>query len=424
MPRRRSSTPKPNDSFRVGRVTVFWRGLWAWARYSVDGKGQHREALNTMSPRHAKIEAERIHADLVAGDKKRAERKKIRLETAVQEYLSERRHKWRPRTYQKAKAVLEHMASIIGREYKLTAVTREMLHGYYNHLYEHGAATKRESSGGHSAGTVEGVHPTVRAFFSWYTKGDDRILQESPAAGIGRELAKTDVKNRRAAPAEDMDKLLTECRKSDHLLFRIVAMCWYGGLRAAEALSREWIDFDCDWKDPSTPAFLQITEKPEIEFKIKVHEEGIIPVPPELVDALAPFSKSSGWVVEYTREYRGKRNDKNGHKPVDKPKIYRLKDAPHDRLKAACKRAKIPYWTFQEIRRGYATRLSEYGEPAEIQSLLRHKNIKTTMRYIVRRPEQHSDLVNRAFAKSPSAGEKSSTKIAHPISKKNKTPRK
>ncbi|MCE5272025.1 site-specific integrase, partial [bacterium] len=124
------------------------------------------------------------------------------------------------------------------------------------------------------------------------------------------------------------------------------------GLRPSEArLARwEWVDFERATYTPGDTKGGEATPRP---------------LPPWLVEHLVPIAQPLGWMVATRRGI-----------PVTPSRLGYL-------LTRACEALGLPRLTPHRLRHTYATWLAECGTPIQdIQHILGHKDINTTIRYL------------------------------------------
>lgn len=141
---------------------------------------------------------------------------------------------------------------------------------------------------------------------------------------------------------------------TDHepALFMVLALMFGIGLRGSEARSArwEWLDLERNLYTPGDT---------------KGGEAWPRPVPPWLMEILAPKAQTSGWIAPAS-----------AGKPLTPGRVGRV-------FHHACKAVGIPRLVPHRIRATYATWLSEQGVPIQdIQAALGHKDIRTTAMYL------------------------------------------
>jgi integrase len=198
--------------------------------------------------------------------------------------------------------------------------------------------------------TVDGANVVIsylRAVFAYLV--DDGHLVKIP---FKIKKRKTQVKPRTTLPIDLIEPFLEHIDQHAHLHIRVAVrfMLWMG-LRETESLSVRW-----EWMRGKTNMAHGATKGKE-EAKLNISED--------LQELLAKLPKESAWVLP----------GKN--------------DAPHSQqfTRTAIKRAGIavgvPGLTPHRLRATYATLLSQTGASVyEVQKLLRHKQLSTTLHYV------------------------------------------
>jgi integrase len=181
---------------------------------------------------------------------------------------------------------------------------------------------------------------------------------------------------------DEMSGFFAQCPTHHRLLFTVLLYC---GLRFKEALTLRWVDID--WQT----GLVRIRPRDEYEFKPKKHHVRDVPVPDDLLGELkAHKERSSSPLIFVTRTGR--------------PRAHMLEDC-----KAICIRAKIAEEKshLHTFRATYCTTLLRQGVSVQdVQQLMGHKDVASTMRYMAKmRKEDLRQKVN-AVKFPVSAGEK------------------
>lgn len=200
------------------------------------------------------------------------------------------------------------------------------------------------------ARAVDGANVVIsylRAVFAYLV--EDGYLAKIP---FKVKKLRTQVKPRTTLPIDLIEPFLEHIDQRAHLHIRVAVrlMLWMG-LRETESLGIRW-----EWMRGKTKMAHGAT---------KGKEEAKLDIPDDLQELLANLPKDSVWVLP------GK------------------DDAPHSQqfTRAAIKRAGIavgvPGLTPHRLRATYATLLSQTGASVyEVQKLLRHKQLSTTLHYV------------------------------------------
>jgi integrase len=211
--------------------------------------------------------------------------------------------------------------------------------------------TYLEGKGPHGrARTIDGANVVIsylRAVFAGLV--DDGYLVKIP---FKIKKQKTQVKPRTTLPIDLIEPFLDHIDQHAHLHIRVAVrfMLWMG-LRETESLSVRW-----EWMRGKSKMAHGAT---------KGKEEAKLDIPEDLQELLANLPKDSTWVLP------GKG------------------DAPHRQqfTRKAIERAGVavgvPGLTPHRLRATYATLLSQTGASVyEVQKLLRHKQLSTTLHYV------------------------------------------
>jgi integrase len=160
---------------------------------------------------------------------------------------------------------------------------------------------------------------------------------------------------------EQVVRLLSECH-APHVR-RIVFCALNTGMRLKEILTLRWE---------------QIRDGRIYIMESKTMDQGVIPLNRDMVAMLKEIRSEQGLSSEYVFTYQGKR--------VDSVKVG---------FKAACRRAGIKGFHFHDLRHTCASLLIQEGASLKVvQEILRHKNIRTTMRYAHLAEDQTANAVN------------------------------
>ena len=170
---------------------------------------------------------------------------------------------------------------------------------------------------------------------------------------------------------DEMAAFFAHCPAQHRLLFTVLLYC---GLRFKEALSLRWVDID--WQT----GLVRIRPRPEYEFKPKKHHVRDVPIPDALLRELkASEENSSSPLIFVTRTGR--------------PRTHMLEDC-----KDICTHAKIAEEKshLHTFRATYCTTLLRQGVSVQdVQQLMGHKDVASTMRYMAKmRKEDLRQKVN------------------------------
>lgn len=157
---------------------------------------------------------------------------------------------------------------------------------------------------------------------------------------------KTSRKEPRIIPDNHLHKLLWYLRVHNTNQYNLIKFLSLTGFRKSEALNLKWNDIDYD----RNSIYVTNTKAKRIDMF-------------PLYDRLKIFLSK----IE-------KRNEK----------IFSHSKEGLDFYKRALKRLKLPSYSIHDLRRKFGTSMAEKGlTPYELQKLMRHRNIQTTMQYYV-----------------------------------------
>jgi len=323
--------------WRLGlkKVGEFWQYRFA-----------HRGKLRTGSTKCANFNDARIW---LAAFKSRLARAEVgdldapTVKRAFENWLSLKKGLSSEANLARARRAMElHVLPIIGKVKADRVRTSDVARVFQTYL---------EGKGPHGrARTVDGGNVLIsylRAVFAQLV--DDGYLVKIP---FKTRKQKVQVKPRTTLPIDLIEPFLEHIDQHAHLHIRVAVrfMLWMG-LRETESLSVRW-----EWMRGKANMAHGATKGKE-EAKLNISED--------LQELLAKLPKESAWVLP------GK------------------DDAPHSQqfTRTAIKRAGIavgvPGLTPHRLRATYATLLSQTGASVyEVQKLLRHKQLSTTLHYV------------------------------------------
>jgi len=148
---------------------------------------------------------------------------------------------------------------------------------------------------------------------------------------------------------EHAKKIFKYLKKENTNLYQFVYFLYLTGLRVNEALSLTWDNILFDKQLISMITFKD-QKRPDI-FPLNIDNK--------LVPFLKSFEKKEGKLFEHTSGYLIKCFQK------------------------ALKKCKLPKHTLHDLRRTFATRYASILKPIELKTLMRHKNVDTTLKYYV-----------------------------------------
>lgn len=215
------------------------------------------------------------------------------------------------------------------------------------------------------------------------------MLQAMRRAGAHIQLQKGDWprtvdKQMEIYEPEEVSKFLSACDAEEKLVFQTF-LCT--GFRSRELSCLTWEDIN--WKSGT----LSVRPKPEFEFTPKSYEERAVPIPTVLLEALrARWKQHKDSLLVFPTPKHPTRKNYGGDKP-DAHFLELCKKIAH-RAKLNCGRcqtaqgkcAKGPYcqkFYLHKWRHTFATQMLQSGVDIKtLQTLLGHKNIATTEKYL------------------------------------------
>ena len=151
-------------------------------------------------------------------------------------------------------------------------------------------------------------------------------------------------------PEKHIKKVLKYLEKENEKLYKFIYFLYLTGLRVNEALQLTWKDIHFD-KELISLITYKDQERPDL-FPVNI-DVNIVPF-------LKSFQKKEGKLFDLSIHYL--------LKPFQK----------------ALTKCKLPKYTLHDLRRTFASRYATKIErPIELQTLMRHKKIDTTLRYYV-----------------------------------------
>ena len=267
---------------------------------------------------------------------------------------------------------------------RMTALTAERISQWQQALR---AAGQAES-------TIKSKSAHLKAALRWaHRKG---LLPSVPIIDMPRRAKHAKVMKGRPITTEEFDRILEavpkvvgEARAASwtHLLRGL----WWSGLRITEAMTLQWDGFgirvDLSGKFPVLviPAEYQ-----------KSHKDEILPVAPEFAEMLlsTPEDQRTGFVFNPQRQHSRRRFSC----PREAGRTIRL-FAQRANVKVDEQQRKgttvVKYATAHDLRRAFGTRWASRIMPVDLQRLMRHETIETTMKFYVN--QNVSDISARLY---------------------------
>ncbi|MGC2635843.1 MAG: site-specific integrase [Acidobacteriaceae bacterium] len=197
-----------------------------------------------------------------------------------------------------------------------------------------------------------------------------------------------------AYDADQLEALFAAAGKDDRLLFEFFLKI---GFRDQEVMFSTWKNVDFKGK------VIKVRSKPELGFRIKDKEERSVPVPDELIAALAARKQKSESIFIFP----GANDTPNRHflrilKSLARRAGLNCGECVNKSGQSCRKCAMCSEWGLHKFRKTFATMHSDAGVPAPtIQRWLGHSDLATTLRYLAiadMRSEKTRTQVNATFA--------------------------
>jgi len=197
-----------------------------------------------------------------------------------------------------------------------------------------------------------------------------------------------------AYDADQLEKLFAAAEPEERLLFDFFLKT---GFREQEVMFASWKNVDFRGK------VVKVRSKPDLGFRIKDKEERSVPVPDDLIAALAARKKQS----TSTFIFPGSNNNPNGHflrllKQVAFRTGLNCGECKNKKGQTCRTRPICREWGLHKFRKTFATMHSEAGVPVPtIQRWLGHSDLATTLRYLAiadLRSDRTRHQVNATFS--------------------------
>lgn len=219
-----------------------------------------------------------------------------------------------------------------------------------------------ERARGKSTESIRGNIKYLLAFLRWACEVHDAI-DSVPHVRLPKPKRRA---KGRAVTGEEFDRLLRAAEKvrpDDSQAFQTLMQgLYWGGLRLVEAVELRW-DWDAPYAVlPGNPPLLKMSNAQK-----SGHAE-LSPIAPEFWDLIEPLQRSGGKVFQglpHSAQYCGKVLSKIG-------KAARVIVNDEGKFASA-----------HDLRRSFGTRWASRVTSVELQKLMRHADIKTTLEYYV-----------------------------------------
>jgi len=250
-------------------------------------------------------------------------------------------------------------------------------------------------SAGQAETTIKSKSAHLKAAFNWAK--DIGMIFEVPKIRMPKRAKNSKVMKGRPITSEEFERMIQNVHKVvgkdradswKHLLRGL----WWSGLRITEAMTLTWdahgmrVELSGKYPMLSIPAESQ-----------KSHKDEMLPVAPEFAEMLlsTPEDQRTGFVFNPQRKHSIERFKC----PREAGRTIRLigqkANVKVDEF-ARKGEAVVKYATAHDLRRAFGTRWAHRVMPVDLQKLMRHETIETTMKFYV---NQHvDDIASRLYA--------------------------
>lgn len=343
----------------AGRV---WESVGNDPSYALTAKLKREKALDAAN-----------HGVALAEEPRDEHRTKIR--DAITEYLEDRQLQKSRRTYAGGKLVLDAFTESCSKTY-LDQIDRRDLMDFINFCKKQDLADRTVFN------RIESLCGFLRAY------GITGLLPR-------RDWPRFTEKIVDAYDEQELKQLFAAADDDDWLAFQFFLG---SGAREQEVMYATWRDVDF------TNKTFHVSEKRDLGFKPKDHEERVVPLPDKLVEALRERRKKSG---QARLIFSNRAGNPEGHF------LRRLKRVALDaglncgecinRRGLSCSEHPVcTKWELHKFRKTFATMHHESGVSARtLQAWLGHSDLETTLAYLKvadMRSERTRQQVNHSFA--------------------------
>jgi integrase len=272
---------------------------------------------------------------------------------------------------------IENFREYFGKDTRLENIKYVDLETYRNHL-------KRKLTRAKGLRSVASINREMACLHHIFQKAVEwQMLERNPFNQGKSLLAKENNKRVRYLNPEEISALVQECPKH---LKPIVICALNTGMRKGEILSLKW--------DQVRNGFIYFEKTKSNRDKGEA-----IPINDDLQPVLDELRREQGPGAEYVFPFTRGEHTLKGPEPVRQRKgpaplpdvVQNVRTA----FEAALKRAGIQNFRFHDLRHTAASHMAMNGASMKaIQEILRHKDIKTTMRYAHLADQTKKDALN------------------------------
>lgn len=235
---------------------------------------------------------------------------------------------------------------------------------------------------GQAESTIKSKSAHLKAALNWAK--DIGLIFEVPKIRMPKRAKQSKVMKGRPITAEEFERMIEKVSKVvederaeswRHLLRGL----WWSGLRITEAMTLTWdgngmrVELSGRYPMLSIPAECQ-----------KSHKDEMLPVAPEFAEMLlsVPVEERTGFVFNPQKKHGGDRFQC----PREAGRtIKKIGEAANVKVDESVKgdEVQVKYATAHDFRRAFGTRWATRVMPADLQKLMRHETIETTMKFYV-----------------------------------------
>lgn len=311
-------------------ATIYKRGKYLWIAWYQEGKVICKSLKLLDTKQNRKLAEEiKLQKELELKRKQFAKAtNNLLLSDCMYSFLFEKNlHNNNKSLYQSA---FKSFSAFLNNDPPIKSIDENYLIRFSRYLLEQGK----------SEVTVQTYLNHLNIFFRWALK--KRYIEK-----VIELKTKVNKKQPRIIPDVDIHKLLWYLRVHNDNQYRIIKFLILTGFRKSEALNLRWEDIDFE----RNLIYLNNT---------KARRTDLFPIYNQLKNFLLSFpGKHSGKLFNYSKDGL-------------------------DFFNRTLKRLNLPPYSIHDLRRKFGTTLAEKGlTPYELQKLMRHQNIRTTMQYYI-----------------------------------------
>lgn len=264
---------------------------------------------------------------------------------------------------EQARLVTEEFRRLLNRKTYVDEITRDDIYRFHAALRKRGCSDR----------TVANKHARMSSWLKF--AGIDRGLEKNDPARIIPPVPKYEETLPTIYTSDDISTVLVEAGPNMKMTILLALKC---GLHDQELMHLEFSDINIGDKT------LRVQGKPRWNFRVKTHEQRIVPVPDDVLEALKAWKQQHGAKTLILGTKNGNPNTKLLLALKVLVRQAKLNCGHCQGCKS--KRRECKEWTLHRFRRTYITTLLRNGiDLRTVQAYAGHKDIASTMRYL--RPE-------------------------------------